>query len=98
MERLSLEEYVGHHAEDDEREYFLDDLQLHEGEWSSIAFETNAIGRHLTAVLKEGDGPGESDDANEGPVVADTRLLQFEVTIPRQGHEYVAAYQQDYCI
>ena len=35
----------------------LNHLQLHNVERSSVGAEAQAVGRHLTAILKEGDAP-----------------------------------------
>ena len=55
----ALEHDVGNDAEDGQRDALLNDLQLNEVEGTAILYEANAVGRHLTAVLKEGDAPRE---------------------------------------
>ena len=94
MERLPLKEDVGHDGEDDERDALLDDLELNETEGTAVALEADAVGRHLAAILKEGDAPREDDDAQQGPIGRDARLLQPQVTVPSQRHEDVAAEKQ----
>ena len=75
MQVSALEHDVGNDAEHSQRDTLLDDLQLNEVEGSSVFYEAQTIGRHLTAVLKEGDAPREDDDADEGPVAAGAVLL-----------------------
>jgi hypothetical protein len=58
-----LKHDVGNDTEHGQRDAFLDDLQLNEVEGTSIFYEANTVGWHLTAVFKEGDAPRESDDA-----------------------------------
>ena len=96
LQRLSLEKQMGNDAEDNERYDLLNNLQLHEREEAAIAFETNSIGRHLTAIFEESNGPREGNDANEWPVVANARLLQLKMAVPGKRHKYIAADEQQY--
>ena len=74
-------------AEDDERNHFLNDLELHGGE----AVCAKAIGRDLEAVLKEGNRPTDEDDFPK-------RLMaKAEMTVPGKGHEDIGDDEQDYC-
>jgi len=75
MQVSALEHDVGNDAEYSQRDTLLNDLQLNEVEGTSVFYEAQTIGRHLTAVLKEGDAPREDDDADEGPVAAGAVLL-----------------------
>lgn len=68
MQLLSLEEDVGYDTEDNKRYYLLNDLELHKSEWTTIAYEADAIGRYLTAILKESNYPRKDYNAYEGPV------------------------------
>ena len=90
MEALVLEEEIGDDGEDDEGDALLDDLELNEGEGTAVAYETDAIGGHLTTVLEEGNHPREGDDKQEGPVGADAAVLQLEMAVPGEGHEDIA--------
>ena len=79
---------------DDDGEYregnhFLDNLQLHQVEGAAVSLETNAVGGHGEAILKEGNAPGEKDDEDERPAGGDFHFLQFEVTVPGERHEHV---------
>jgi hypothetical protein len=49
----------------------------------------------LKAVLKKSDAPRKQDDKNQrGSVGEETRLLQFQMSVPRQRHEYIRRQQQ----
>ena len=93
VELLSLKHHIGNHSEDNQRDTLLDDLQLYQREWPTVTLETNAVGRYLTAIFEEGDGPTEGDDTDKRPVAAHARLLQLEVSVPSQRHEDVAQHQ-----
>lgn len=88
----------GDDGEDDERYALLNHLELHQVEGTAIIDESDSVGRYLTAVFEEGDGPTECDDSDEGPVAAYARLLQFQMSIPCQCHEDVAQHEEQYCI
>jgi len=45
----ALEQDVGNHAEDGQRDTLLDDLQLNEVEGTTVLDESNSIGRNLAA-------------------------------------------------
>jgi len=75
---------------DHECDDFLNDLQLHQAETTSVAFESDAISRNLQAVLEESDSPREEDNENERCGVGEeTCLLQFKVSVPRERHKYI---------
>ena len=57
MNVLSLKENVGNNSEDTERDAFLNHLELNEVERSAVADEAQPVGRHLAAVLQEGNAP-----------------------------------------
>ena len=94
MQLLSLEEDIGHNAEDDQGDDFLDYLELHEREGTAVAHESDAVGRHLEAVFQESYSPRKHDDSDEGPRFRDTRILHLQVAIPGQSHKQVAANKQ----
>ena len=75
VEALPLKQQVGYHSENDERNALLYHLQLYQRKRTTIALKTDTVRWHLTAVLKEGYGPRESDDGDEWPVGAGSRLL-----------------------
>ena len=70
----ALEQDVGNHAEDGQRDTLLDDLQLDEAEGATVIDKAQTVGRHLAAVLEEGNAPREYDDTQQRPVRADARL------------------------
>ena len=71
----ALEHNVGDDAEYGQRDTLLNDLQLDEVKGTAVLDKAQSVGRHLTAVFKEGDAPRESDDAYEWPVVTDAVFL-----------------------
>ena len=84
------------HVEGDRREsdkdhkgdHLLNDLELHQTERTAVPFETDTVRRHLQAVLKESDAPGEQDHKDKRCGIGEEPgLLQFEVTVPRERHE-----------
>ena len=74
--------------EDHEGDDLLDDLQLHKRERSAVAFETDAVRRHLQTVLKKSDSPREQDHEDKRCGIGEeTGLLHLQVTVPRQRHK-----------
>lgn len=90
MQVVALEHDVGNDGEDRQRDAFLNDFQLDERKGTSIADESHAVGRHLTTILQKGNAPRKHDDTQQGPVVADARLLKTKMPIPSKRHEDVA--------
>ena len=78
----------GEDDEDHEGDHLLNDFELHQRERSSVALKTHSVGGHLQAVLEESDAPREEnhEDKRRG-VGEETDVLQFQVAVPRQGHE-----------
>ena len=75
------------HAEDHQRNDFLDDLELDGIELNSA----DAVGRHLKAVLEESDAPTDENDLPK-------RLMtEPEVTIPGKSHEDVRDGEKNNC-
>ena len=95
MQVVALKHNVRDDGENGQRNTFLNDFQLHERERTAVVDEAETVGRHLAAILEKGDGPREADDGNQRPVVADARLLQTKVAVPREGHKNVAENEQD---
>lgn len=98
LERLSLKEDARHHGEDHETYALLNYFQLHEREGPSVAFESYSVCRYLAAIFQEGDAPAEGYYAYQGPMAGKARLLQSQMAIPGEGHEDVAAYEQQHRI
>lgn len=84
-------------GEDCERDHLLDDLELHEAEWPTILRIPDSVGWHHKQILKQGNTPREQDDNNQWPVCTDALALQFEVSIPCEGHDNVAHNEQRQC-
>lgn len=82
-------------GEHHERDGLLHHLKLHERERASVAGIADAICRNHEAVFRERNEPGEQDHADERPVGADAGLLQFEMAIPRYGHEDVGNNEEE---
>jgi len=66
-------------SENYQRDDFLDHLQLHGAETVSA----EAVGRHLEAVLEEGNAPTDEDDFPQRFVT------EAQVSVPGKGHEDV---------
>lgn len=96
VQTFVLEHQVGEDGEDYERYTLLYHLQLHQREGTSVANETDAVGRHLTAVFKESYEPRKGDDEQQRPVGRYTVGLQLQVSIPGEGHEDIAQDEQGY--
>ena len=74
-ERLSLEHDVGNDCEHDEADTFLHNLQLYQRERPAVSLEPDSVGRHLAAILKEGNAPREGNDAYQRPIAWNATLL-----------------------
>ena len=57
MEGFTTEQNSGKDAENHQSDALLNDLELHQREWTSILLKTHAIGWHLKTVFEEGDAP-----------------------------------------
>ena len=68
LQGFAFEEDDGEYCEDNEGDGFLNDFQLHKGEESTVALETDAVGRHLKAVFSQSYAPREENDGIEGCV------------------------------
>src|ERR1039458_2765480 len=81
-----LAEVVGDKdAENDQRDHFLDDLELDGAETSGA----DAVGGHLEAVLEEGDRPTDENHLPE-------RLVpESEVPVPGKRHEDVGEDEEN---
>jgi hypothetical protein len=66
-------------AENYQRDDFLDHLQLYGAE----AISANAVGRHLEAVLEEGNAPTDEDDFPQ------RFMTEAQVPVPGKRHEDV---------
>jgi len=75
MQMRALEENVRDDTEHRDGYAFLDYLELYDVERTSVLDEAQAVGRHLAAILKEGNAPRECYHADERPVAGNARLL-----------------------
>ena len=79
--------------EDDEhheRDHFLYHLELHQAEGPAVTDESDAVSRHLEAVLEESDTPRQQNDKNERRGIRkEPRLLQFQMPVPGQRHKHI---------
>ena len=57
LQGLSLEQEHRDERKDRQGDDFLDDFQLHEVERTTVFRKTDAVGRHLGAVLEKSDAP-----------------------------------------
>lgn len=69
----------GEDGEDGEGDDFLDGFEFGGG----VVGAADAVGRDGEAVFKKGDAPTDEDDDPEGAAG------EFEVAVPREGHEDV---------
>ena len=97
LQGLSFEDQYSKDGEDGDGKHLLDNLQLHQGEWSAVALETDAVAVHLADVFGKGKEPRGKDDDDEGGMVGDdAHGLEFQMAIPGKGHKTVADDQQQY--
>lgn len=76
-------------------DYFLDNLELHQRKGPAVADEAHAVGRHLKAVLGKRDTPGKKYHDVERRIRRDyIHLLELEMSVPGECHEYVRYYKQ----
>ena len=89
LERLSLKHDSYHYGEDGKGDHFLNYLQLHEVERSTVFYIANPVCGYLCAVLKECDSPREEDNSDKWPAGRDLHLLKFQMSVPCERHEDV---------
>jgi hypothetical protein len=90
LQRLALEEDDGEECKDGDRDNLLNNLELHQRERTAIAHEADAVGWHLTGILKERQEPADEDnDVERGVVRDELHLLQLQVSVPSERHENV---------
>jgi len=91
---MHVESGHGEEDEDAERDHFLDDFELHQGEGTAVFDEAEPVGRHLQTVFEESDSPTESDDGNQRPLLEPFEFAEFEMPVPGESHEDIAADKQ----
>lgn len=57
MHVLPLKQQIGNHAEDHQRDDFLNHFELHQGVGPAVPLKADAIGWHLQTVFDKGNGP-----------------------------------------
>lgn len=62
-------------GEHDERDDFLNHLELDEAERTAVVEQSHAVSGHLAHIFEERNTPREENDHDERPVGADTVLL-----------------------
>ena len=77
--QVQVEIEGGEDGEDHQGDDFLDHLELN---WAE-AVRANPVGRHLQAILEEGNAPADENDLPQGLVA------KSEVAVPGKGHEDV---------
>ena len=97
LEAFALEKEHHDGRKNGERDDLLDDLELEQRVGSAVAREADPVGRHGEAILEESDAPGEENHGDQRPARGDLHLLEFEVAVPREGHEDVGADQHHDC-
>lgn len=95
---FTLEKYGDDDCEHNERDDFLNHLELDEAERTTVVEQSHAISGHLAHIFKERDTPREEYDHNERPVGADTVLLKLQMSVPRKRHKDVGTNEKKYGI
>jgi len=93
-EGFVLEEYQGEDDEYHQGYDFLDDFELKQTERPAEFLVADAIGGHHQHVFKERDAPADEYDAEQAEVLTPVHLLEFQMTIPREGHEGVGGEEK----
>lgn len=84
----------GKDHEHDERDDFLNDLQLHQREGPTHFLGTDAVGGYLKAVLEEGKPPAhEHNGPDRRGTVAALLAEDFEMTVPGHCHKCIGKQQ-----
>lgn len=94
FESLSFERNRTEHHKHHKRDYFLNNFELNEREWTSVSLKSNTIGRHLKTIFEEGYPPTDQHYTKQRECCKPRKLFHFEVTIPSEGHKHVRYYQQ----
>ena len=82
-----FEKYQSKSDKNDQRDGFLDGLQLDQRKRSSFFPEPDPVGRYLEEVFKKCKSPADENDAEQAQAFAPGVILESQVTIPGQGHE-----------
>lgn len=99
---VPLQSFVIEYRSGNDGEYcqgngFLDDFQLHEGEWPSVDAASHGVGGNHEKVFDEGDAPRRENHQNQRPVGADVHFFELKVAVPGGGHKDVTDNQENDC-
>ena len=97
LERFCVENGDCNCREDRQGNRFLDNLQLHQAEWTAVDAAANAVGGNHKAIFKEGEPPRRENHENQRPVSADVHFFEFEIAVPSKSHENVGAAEKENC-
>ena len=88
LQRLALEAHNGENREDGNRYHLLYHLELHQREGTTVAHETDTVGRYLTSIFEERQTPADKNDNVQRCIVRDElHLLKLEMSVPSECHE-----------
>jgi hypothetical protein len=86
---LSFEKQNCEYGENKEIGYFLDHFQFNQRKRSTQFPVPDPVGRNLEKIFEQGDPPTHQDNAEKSEILKPVHFLEFQMTIPRQGHEHV---------
>ena len=89
MECFALEHAHSNNGENGQRNNFLNNFQLEKRKRSAIANKADSVARHLKAIFKESQAPGEKYHTYQWPTVGNLHLAEFQMSVPRKRHEDV---------
>lgn len=87
--RFGFEQQGGENHKYYQGDYLLQHFEFNQGKWTSVSFETKAVGRHLEKILKQGNAPADEDNGQQPQVLKPLHFVKFEVAIPGKSHEDV---------
>lgn len=93
-EGFGLESDQRKYHEDHEGDDFLDDFELDQRKWPSIAREADFICRNLKHILKQCDSPADQNHREKPELPKPFPLRKLQMTIPGQGHETIGQDQK----
>lgn len=97
VQAFAFEQERSEHGEDYQSDYFLQDLELNQGERPAVALESNPVGRDLESIFKQGNSPRKQDNRKQRPMGTDFHFLQLQVPVPCKSHENVRDNQHPDC-
>ena len=97
MQALALKEEGHNDRKYSQRNHFLNNLQLYERKRTSVDVGAQPVCRYLKAIFEECYTPGEKDYEYQRPAIGYMHILEFEMTVPCEGHADIGTYQKQYC-